>query len=160
MTVNHHQTGPGFWECDSCAAKCGQPPLCQGCLHNREVIGAFMNAKFSDDAALRAMAKEIADNNPMICGPCGGPLPNPDCGHKANGSWPCCVPVTDNLEDAIFEALCRVASTPKPKLDDAMRHRAMEKWAAAAHHAISREGRTLDAKEIGEAILTGAFEQP
>lgn len=27
-----------FLECDTCAALPGTPPLCSGCLHNREVI--------------------------------------------------------------------------------------------------------------------------
>ena len=27
-----------FMECDSCRVKPGSPPLCAGCLHNREVI--------------------------------------------------------------------------------------------------------------------------
>ena len=27
-----------FQECDTCAAKPGTPPLCQGCLRNRQVI--------------------------------------------------------------------------------------------------------------------------
>lgn len=31
----------GFMECDTCRAKPGSPPLCAGCLHNREVINAY-----------------------------------------------------------------------------------------------------------------------
>ncbi len=27
-----------FMECDTCRALPGTPPLCQGCLHNREAI--------------------------------------------------------------------------------------------------------------------------
>ncbi len=27
-----------FHECESCAKRSGTPPLCKGCLHNREVI--------------------------------------------------------------------------------------------------------------------------
>lgn len=30
---------PDFEACDSCKAKPGSPPLCNGCLHNRELIG-------------------------------------------------------------------------------------------------------------------------
>lgn len=33
-----------FMECDTCRAKPGSPPLCRGCLHNRNVIGAFNQA--------------------------------------------------------------------------------------------------------------------
>lgn len=32
---------PMFKECSSCAAKPGSPALCQGCLHNRRVIGVI-----------------------------------------------------------------------------------------------------------------------
>ncbi len=28
-----------FIECDTCRAKPGSPPLCYGCLHNRDIIG-------------------------------------------------------------------------------------------------------------------------
>lgn len=50
-------------------------------------------------------ASEIAAQNPMICGPCGGPLPNPECGVKKNGFTPCCIPASESLEDAIADAL-------------------------------------------------------
>lgn len=50
-------------------------------------------------------ASEIAAQNPMICGPCGGPLPNPECGVKRNGFTPCCIPASDSIEEAIAEAL-------------------------------------------------------
>lgn len=30
-----------FKECDTCAAKPGSPPLCAGCLNNRQVIYAM-----------------------------------------------------------------------------------------------------------------------
>lgn len=32
---------PDFMECDTCRALPGSPPLCRGCLHNREVIAAL-----------------------------------------------------------------------------------------------------------------------
>ncbi len=32
---------PEFKECDTCAALPGTPPLCSGCLHNRNVITYF-----------------------------------------------------------------------------------------------------------------------
>lgn len=32
---------PRFMECDACRAKPGLPPLCAGCLHNRDLIKAY-----------------------------------------------------------------------------------------------------------------------
>lgn len=40
-------------------------------------------------------ARELVATSEYICGPCGGPLPNPDCGHAKNGVVGCCVPSTD-----------------------------------------------------------------
>lgn len=47
-----------------------------------------------------ALAKEIASRNPLICGPCGGALPNPDCPQKANGHWPVCIPASESSLEA------------------------------------------------------------
>lgn len=32
---------PRFMQCDACRAKPGLPPLCAGCLHNRDLIKAY-----------------------------------------------------------------------------------------------------------------------
>lgn len=39
FTFQHPHYKDDFMECDSCRAKPGSPILCDGCLHNREVIG-------------------------------------------------------------------------------------------------------------------------
>lgn len=52
-----------------------------------------------------AKAAEITAKNPLICGPCGAPLPNPDCAHRKNGLSPVCSPQTESLEADIAAAL-------------------------------------------------------
>lgn len=64
-----------------------------------------------DEATLRKQAQEIASRNPLICGPCGGPLLQPkDCPHHKNGAHPCCIPSTENLADDIYQALAAIGS--------------------------------------------------
>ena len=41
----------------------------------------------------------------LTCSLCTAPLPNPDCGHKANGVFPCCYPAVDDGADHILSAL-------------------------------------------------------
>jgi len=43
-----------FLECDACDSKPGTPPLCRGCLHNRETISA---AKQQMDALTEKVKK-------------------------------------------------------------------------------------------------------
>lgn len=54
-------------------------------------------------------ARELVATSEYICGLCGGPLPNPDCGHAKNGVVGCCVPSADQpLVDRIaaFATAC------------------------------------------------------
>ena len=49
-------------------------------------------------ASMEEMAREWLEESPHICRQCGCPLPNPDCGHRLNGVYPCCQPqVEDNV---------------------------------------------------------------
>lgn len=53
----------------------------------------------------RDVARDLVSRSPLICGPCGAPLPNPECGVRKNGLSPCCVPQTESLEEDIARAL-------------------------------------------------------
>jgi len=46
-----------FRECDTCAAKPGSPPLCSGCLHNREVISRLRLLATTQNTALKNLTK-------------------------------------------------------------------------------------------------------
>ena len=60
-----------FVECETCKAKTGNPPLCQGCYNNRKVIAQLkgtihMNRKNDHVRILNAINSKIAS------GPLGG----------------------------------------------------------------------------------------
>lgn len=67
------------------------------------------------DEQARAIAREIASKNPNVCRACTAPLPNPECGHRANNPYDTsiCLPQTDNLEDDIFAAIKRASQVEK-----------------------------------------------
>lgn len=83
---------------------------------------AIQNGEVAADAILAAVpeltapdkgvvegARELVAASEYVCGPCGAPLPNPDCGHAKNGVVGCCVPSTDQpLVDRIaaFATAC------------------------------------------------------
>ncbi len=72
-------------------------------------------------------AREIVTTSEYICGPCGAPLPNPDCGHAKNGVVGCCVPSTDQpLVDRIaaFATACVAKEIERHRAEVA----ALEKW--------------------------------
>lgn len=48
-----------FMECDTCRAVPGTPPLCVGCLHNRMVIGALMDATHPKLNGARSRAEKL-----------------------------------------------------------------------------------------------------
>ena len=69
------------------------------------ILAAFPQIASPTQDAVEA-AREIVAVSEFICGPCGAPLPNPDCGHAKNGVVGCCVPSPDQpLVDRIAAAI-------------------------------------------------------
>ena len=70
-----------------------------------EILAAFpVLAAPAQDA--QETARGIVATSEFICGPCGAPLPNPDCVHAKNGVVGCCVPSPDQpLVDRIAAAI-------------------------------------------------------
>lgn len=62
--------------------------------------------------AMRAVAQELVSANPLVCGACNGPLPNPDCGHRGQHHLSC-IPQTDDLAEAVARALATQAAQTK-----------------------------------------------
>jgi hypothetical protein len=55
-----------FAECDTCRALPGTPPLCMGCLHNRAVISALLEATDPKLNGARTRAAKILAGNRQV----------------------------------------------------------------------------------------------
>lgn len=49
-----------FVECEACRSKPGTPVLCDGCLHNRKLIGDLKSELGSTTRKLEEHAKDVA----------------------------------------------------------------------------------------------------
>lgn len=55
-----------FMECDTCRAKPGSPPLCAGCLHNRQAIDKLRGAMQIMKAVLDTFRRLVPDGKSKL----------------------------------------------------------------------------------------------
>ena len=79
----------------------GRSALCS--FHHGEPDMTKEQAAAVTQTPREVIAACIADA--LTCSLCAAPLPNPGCGHKANGVFPCCYPAVDDGADNILSAL-------------------------------------------------------